>query len=68
MAELFIRFNCCRLDCDAYLGKFGKKPQNVQSDNLNITDKLMELQQLKDKGILTSEEFEEKKKELISKY
>jgi len=38
-----------------------QKPENTQSD----FQKLMELKQLKDKGIISTEEFEEKKKKYL---
>jgi len=42
----------------------GFKPQNTQSD----FQKLLELKQLKDKGIISTEEYEQKKKKYLLKY
>jgi len=42
----------------------GFKPQNTQSDY----QKLLELKQLKDKGIISTEEYEQKKKKYLLKY
>lgn len=42
----------------------GKKAENTQSD----FQKLMELKQLKDNGIISTEEYEQKKKKYLLKY
>ena len=41
------------------------KKQNLTSGTINIADELMKLNELKEKGILTEEEFTEQKKKLL---
>jgi len=45
-----------------------KVPEQKQVHNQSDFQKLLELKQLKDKGIITAEEFEEKKKKYLQKY
>ena len=50
-----------------FIVKLIRKPkkQNLTSGIINIADELMKLNELKDKGILTEEEFTEQKKKLL---
>jgi cytochrome c-type biogenesis protein CcmH/NrfG len=44
-----------------------KKPQPVTiPQESSLTDKLQEIQKLKDQGLLTDEEFEAKKKQILN--
>jgi len=41
-------------------------PENVMSNNISVSDELTKLNELKNKGILTQEEFEKAKHKIIN--
>jgi len=53
---------------DYLMGKIKEGSKgNIKSDNSNVLDDLKKLSDLKDQGILTEEEFDAKKKDLLDK-
>ena len=44
-----------------------RDPVTPQTDTIGIEDHILKLSELKDKGILTEEEFQTKKKELLDR-